>query len=89
MKRSSIPGDDLLLATARSGRCSTSHMKQMAEPFCARLLEATVTAQQPTLWKWEISEHSLEVMCGFETSRETAQIQRDSALFMLLSERPS
>ena len=49
----------------------------------------TVTAQQPTLWKWDISERGLEVMFGFETSRETAQIQGDSALFMLLSERPS
>jgi hypothetical protein len=28
-------------------------------------------------------------MFGFETSRETAQIRGDSALFMLLSERPS
>jgi len=64
-------------------------MKQMPEPFRARLLEVTVTAQQPTLWKWEISEHGLEVMFGFETSRETAQIQGDSALFMLHSERPS
>jgi hypothetical protein len=61
----------------------------MAQPFRVRLLEVTVTAQQPTLWKWEISEHGLELMCGFETSRETAQIQGDSALFMLLSERPS
>jgi hypothetical protein len=59
----------------------------MTQPFRARLLEVTVTAQRPTLWKWEISERGLEVMFGFETSRETAQIQGDSALFMLLSER--
>jgi hypothetical protein len=64
-------------------------MKQMARTFRARLLEVTVTAQRPTLWKWDISEHGMEVMTGFETSRETAQIQGDSALFMLLSERPS
>jgi hypothetical protein len=61
----------------------------MAQSFRARLLEVTVTAQQPTLWKWVISERGLEVMYGFEKSRETAQIQGDSALFMLLSERPS
>jgi len=61
----------------------------MAQPVRVRLFEVTVTAQQPTLWRWEISEHGLEVMFGFETSRETAQIQGDSALFMLLSERPS
>ena len=70
-------------------RRSASHIRRMAQPFRVRLLEVTVTAQQPTLWKWEISEHGLEVMFGFETSRETAQIQGDSALFMLLSERPS
>jgi hypothetical protein len=60
----------------------------MAQPFHARLLEVTVTAQQPTLWKWVISERGLEVMFGFETSRETAQVQGDRALFMLLSKRP-
>jgi len=60
----------------------------MAQPFRARLLEVTVTAQHPALWKRTISEHGLEVH-GFETSRETAQIQGDSALFMLHSERPS
>lgn len=70
-------------------RCSASYLNQMAQPFRARLLEVTVTAQRPTLWKWEISEHGTEIMSGFETSRETAQIQGDSALFMLLSERLS
>src|SRR6185437_6410697 len=34
IKCSSIPGDALLLATARSDyRCSASHIKQMAQPF--------------------------------------------------------
>jgi hypothetical protein len=58
----------------------------MAKPFRARLLEVTVTAQEPTLWKWDISEHGREVMYGYETSRETAQIEGDSALFRLFSE---
>jgi hypothetical protein len=66
-----------------------SDVRQMAQPFRARLLEVTVTAQEPTLWKWVISERGLDIMYGFESSRETAQIQGDSALFMLLSERPS
>ena len=43
-------------------RCSASHMKQMALPFRARLLKVTVTAQRPTLWKWEISEHGMEII---------------------------
>ena len=51
-----------------------------------RLLEVTVTAQQPTLWRWHISEHDLEIMHGYETSRETAQIKGDNALFKLLTE---
>jgi len=59
----------------------------MAQSFRARLLEVTVTSKQPTIWKWDIAEHGLEVMCGYETSRETAQIEGDTALFRLLSER--
>ncbi len=55
------------------------------KPPRVRLLEVTVTAQQPTLWKWHISERDLEIMRGYETSRETAQIKGDTALFKLLS----
>jgi hypothetical protein len=54
-----------------------------------RLLEVTVTAQPPTLWKWHISEHDLEIMHGHETSRETAQIKGNNALFKLLTEHGS
>jgi hypothetical protein len=61
----------------------------MPKSFRARLLEVTVTAQAPTLWKWDIAEHGPEVMCWYETSRETAQIEGDTALFRLLSERQS
>jgi hypothetical protein len=57
----------------------------LKKPFHARLLDVTVTVQQPTLWKWEISEHAVEVMHGYATSRETAQVDGDSALFRLLS----
>jgi hypothetical protein len=52
-----------------------------------RMLEVTVKAQEPTLWKWQISEANLEVAHGYATSRETAQIDGDTALFaMLLSD---
>ena len=54
-------------------------------PSYARLLDVTVTAQEPTLWRWHISEHAVEVTHGYATSRETAQIDADSALFKLLS----
>ena len=54
--------------------------------YQARLLEVTVAAVKPTLWKWHVSEHGKEIMVGFETSRETAQIQGNGALFLLLAE---
>jgi hypothetical protein len=61
-------------------------MIAMAKSFRVRLLEVTVMAQEPAVWKWDISEHGREVMYGYETSRETAQIEGDTALFRLLSE---
>lgn len=61
-------------------------MRGMAKkPSYARLLDVTVTAQEPTLWRWHICEHAVEVKHGYATSRETAQVDADSALFKLLS----
>jgi hypothetical protein len=57
----------------------------MAKPFIARLLDVAVTAQGPALWKWSVSQGDREVAHGYAISRETAQIDGDSALFMLLS----
>src|SRR5258707_15612647 len=34
-----------------------------------RLLEVTVTAEKPNLWKWHVFERDVEVMHGHETSR--------------------
>jgi hypothetical protein len=65
------------------------HIDGMARAFRARLLEVSVTAEKPSKWKWDISEEGLEIMYGYETSRESAQIQGDSALFELLSEGQS
>jgi len=56
-------------------------LKQSREHF----LEVTVTALQPTLWKWDLSEHDHGIMHGYETSRETAQITGNTALFKSLS----
>jgi hypothetical protein len=53
--------------------------------FTPRLLEVTVTPQEPTLWKWHVSEANVELVHGYATSRETAQINGDHALFALLS----
>jgi hypothetical protein len=49
-----------------------------------RLLEVSVAAIAPTQWEWRVSEGDTMVMSGYETSRETAQIEGDSALFLLL-----
>jgi len=57
----------------------------MSKNFQIRLLSVGVTAQQPTLWKWTVSDSEREVVHGYATSRETAQIDGDTALFKLLS----
>jgi hypothetical protein len=49
------------------------------------LLEVSVVALEPTQWEWQVNEGDATVMSGYETSRETAQIEGDSALFFLLS----
>jgi hypothetical protein len=69
------------LANGRVG----AHIRGMATRPKIRLLEVSVTAQEPTVWRWHISEHDLEVLHGYETSRESAQIEGDTALFKLLS----
>ncbi|MGY4571999.1 hypothetical protein ACVWY5_005069 [Bradyrhizobium sp. USDA 3256] len=53
--------------------------------FTPRLLEVTVTPQEPTRWKWHVSEANVELAYGYATSRETAQIEGDDALFAMLS----
>jgi hypothetical protein len=60
------------------------HISEMAKST-ARLLEVAVSSSAPTRWKWSVSEGPTEIACGYETSRETAQKEGDSALFALLS----
>ena len=57
----------------------------MANSPSARLLDVDVTALEPTLWKWAVSDKGFEMSHGYATSRETAQIEGDLALFALLS----
>jgi hypothetical protein len=56
----------------------------MAKKYYQRLLEVSVAAIAPTHWEWRVSEGDTMVMSGYETSRETAQIEGNSALFYLL-----
>jgi hypothetical protein len=50
----------------------------------SRLLEVKLTALNPGRWEWQVCEGEAPLMSGYETSRETAQIEGDSALFLLL-----
>jgi len=63
----------------------STHVDAMANSPSVRLLDVDVTALEPALWKWAISDKSLEVSRGYATSRETAQIEGNNALFALLS----
>jgi hypothetical protein len=49
------------------------------------LLDVTVKSIRPVLWKWQVCGRDAEVSYGYETSRETAQIAGNGALFRLLS----
>jgi hypothetical protein len=57
----------------------------MAKKPPARLLEVAVVCLEPTRWEWRVYEGDTPLMVGFAPSRETAQIEADSALFRLLS----
>ena len=62
------------------------HIASMARKFHPRLLEVALTPIAPTRWEWRVYEGDTPLMTGFETSRETAQIKGDGALFRLLAE---
>lgn len=50
-----------------------------------RLLDVAVSQSGQGRWKWNVSDGTTEIAAGFETTREAAQTQGDSALFALLS----
>jgi hypothetical protein len=49
-----------------------------------RMLQVTLIARLPQKWEWQVKEGDVLLMSGYETSRETAQIEGNSALFYLL-----
>jgi hypothetical protein len=57
----------------------------MAKTSRARLLEVGVIAVKPDRWEWQVCEGDTPIIMGYETTRETAQIMGDTALFVLLS----
>jgi hypothetical protein len=56
----------------------------MAKFLRTRLLEVKVQALLPEKWEWQVCQSGELLMSGYETSRETAQIEGNSALFYLL-----
>jgi hypothetical protein len=49
-------------------------LKDMDNDLSVRLLDVDVTALQPALWKWSISERNFEVSHGYAPGRLTARI---------------
>ena len=70
-------------AKALENLAHSAHIVGMAKPI--RLLEVNISFSAPTRWKWSVFEGPVEITCGYETTRETAQIAGNSALFALLS----
>jgi hypothetical protein len=62
-----------------------AHICNMAKKRRARLLEVKVIPLKPEEWEWQVCEGDTPIATGYETSRETAQIQGDRALFLILS----
>jgi hypothetical protein len=57
----------------------------MAKLRRIRLLEVRVVPVKPNDWEWQVCEGETPIAIGFATSRESAQIEGDTALFKLLS----
>jgi hypothetical protein len=57
----------------------------MAKLRRIRLLEVNLIALKPDQWEWRVCEGETPIAIGFATSRESAQIDGDTALFKLLS----
>jgi len=45
-----------------------------------------IIALKPDQWEWQVYEGDTPIMMGYVTSRETAQIDGDSALFLIKDE---
>jgi hypothetical protein len=49
-----------------------------------RLFEVKLIALLPERWEWQVLDSDVLIMSGYATSRETAQIEGNGALFLLL-----
>jgi hypothetical protein len=61
----------------------------MAKGYRTHLLEVKVIPLKPEIkpekWEWQVCDRDTPIVMGYETTRETAQVKGDSALFLLLS----
>jgi hypothetical protein len=48
------------------------------------MFEVKLTAVKPERWEWQVCQSDELIMSGYAASRETAQVEGDSALFLLL-----
>jgi hypothetical protein len=55
------------------------------QSYRPRLLEVRVIPLKPDRWEWQVCDDDTPIVVGYETTRETAQIKGDNALFLLLS----
>jgi len=65
-------------------RTDGTHMR-MAKGYRTHLLEVKVIPLKPDKWEWQVCDRDTPIVMGYETTRETAQVKGDSALFLLLS----
>jgi hypothetical protein len=49
-----------------------------------RLLEVKIISLLPDRWEWRVVEGDTLIMSGYASSRKAAQVEGDSALFLLL-----
>jgi hypothetical protein len=64
---------------------SGAHICKMAQSYRPRLLEVRVIPLKPDRWEWQVCDDDTPIVVGYETTRKTAQIKGDNALFLLLS----
>jgi hypothetical protein len=57
----------------------------MAQSYRPPLLEVRVIPLKPDRWEWQVCDDDTPIVVGYETTRKTAQIKGDNALFLLLS----
>jgi hypothetical protein len=57
----------------------------MAKGYRTHLLEVKVIPLKPEKWEWQVCDRDTPIAMGDETTRETAQVKGDNAMFLLLS----